>query len=214
MSGRRPKKIHRQSKASATKPAIPGPSSPGRIQAVDSVANIRGRRCSGRLRPIATYAIGGMAPPPMPWIRRAAMSMGIDVAAPASISPIVNSASPMTNGSRTPRRSIRLPATTIPTSDPTRNAENTRPYSSSPPRSRATMGIAAVTASASAATSVIVRTSPTVSGRRAGDHRPPSSGGTGTWCTARLSGCTRSSARTSVEYGASWASLASGITGA
>ena len=35
---------------------------PGRTQAVDSVANICGRRRSGRLRPIATYAIGGHGP--------------------------------------------------------------------------------------------------------------------------------------------------------
>ena len=70
------------------------------------------------------------------------------------------------------------PATTIPTSEPTRNAENTSPYSSSPPSSRATIGMAVVTASASAATRVIVRTSPTVSGRRFGDHSPSSPAGT------------------------------------
>ena len=53
-TGSSPKKIRRQLKASATTPAIAGPKIPGRIHAVDIVANIRGRRCSGRLRPIAT----------------------------------------------------------------------------------------------------------------------------------------------------------------
>ena len=130
MSGSRPRKIRRQLNASATIPAMAGPRIPGRTHAVDSVANIRGRRCSGRLRPIATYAIGGIAPPPMPWMNRAPMSIGMDVAAPASASPTANSESPMTNGNTTPRRSIRLPDPTIPSSDPTMNAENTSPYSS------------------------------------------------------------------------------------
>src|SRR4051794_2054162 len=112
----------------------------------------------------------------MPWIRRAPMSIGIDTAAPPSARPIAKSASPSRNGATTPRRSMRLPATTIPTSEPTRNAENTRPYSSRPPRSAATIGIAVETAKASAATRVIVRTSPTVSGRRSADHSPPDGG--------------------------------------
>src|SRR5258705_2198287 len=145
----------------------------------------------------------------MPWISRAPISIGIDTAAPARTSPTANNASPMMNGTTTPVRSIRLPAITIPTSEPTRKAENTRPYSSSPPRSLATIGIAVDTASASAATSVIVRTIPTVSGRRSGDHRPPSSGGTALRCTARLSGWASSSGDTSSEM----VSGVSGITG-
>jgi hypothetical protein len=54
MSGRRPRKTKRQPIDSPTTPAIAGPMTPGRIQAVDSVANIRGRTLSGSERPIAT----------------------------------------------------------------------------------------------------------------------------------------------------------------
>src|SRR5436190_2961665 len=145
----------------------------------------------------------------MPWISRAPISIGIDRAAPPSARPMANSARPMRNGAMTPVRSIRLPAITIPTSDPTRKAENTRPYSSSPPRSLATIGIAVVTASASAATSVMVRTRPTVSGRRSGDQRPGSSRGWAARRTARLSGWASPSGDTSSEIGRA----VSGITG-
>ena len=54
MSGSRPRKTQRQSNASATTPASAGPRTPGRTQAVESIANICGRRRSGMLRPIAT----------------------------------------------------------------------------------------------------------------------------------------------------------------
>jgi hypothetical protein len=54
MSGRRPRKTNRQPIDSPTAPAMAGPMTPGRIQAVDSVANIRGRTLSGSERPIAT----------------------------------------------------------------------------------------------------------------------------------------------------------------
>ena len=60
-----------------------GPSTPGSTQAVESVANIRGRSRSGRLRPIATYAIGGIVPAPRPWMNRAATRTSIVRGQPA-----------------------------------------------------------------------------------------------------------------------------------
>jgi hypothetical protein len=54
MSGSRPRKTYRQPTVSPTVPAIAGPMTPGRTQAVDSVANMRGRSFSGRVRPMAT----------------------------------------------------------------------------------------------------------------------------------------------------------------
>ena len=54
ISGRRPRKTSRQWRFSATIPAMLGPMTPGMTQAVERVANIRGRRRSGRARPIET----------------------------------------------------------------------------------------------------------------------------------------------------------------
>ena len=51
MSGRRPRKTIRQSHSSVTAEAAIGPMTPGRIHAVESVANIRGRRRSGHRPP-------------------------------------------------------------------------------------------------------------------------------------------------------------------
>ena len=53
-NGSRPRKTSRQLAFSATKPLIAGPMIPGTTQAVDSTANIRGRRVSGMPRAIAT----------------------------------------------------------------------------------------------------------------------------------------------------------------
>ena len=93
-------------------------------------------------------------------------------AIPSISRPIAKRASPATNGRTRPPRSISPPTTTIPTSDPRKKAEKTQPYSSIPERSRLTIGMIVETASDSKATSVIVRTSPIVSRRRAGDQRP------------------------------------------
>src|SRR5512146_2410262 len=139
------------------------------------------------------------------------MRNGIDGARPARSRPSAKRARPPTNGRTTPSRSMSPPTTTIPNSDPTRNAEKTRPYRSSPPRSRATMTAAVPTASASAATRVMVRTRPRVRDRRAGDHSPPSSAGTGPRWTARLSGWASSSGETSSEIGRSDGSGTEGV---
>ena len=173
MSGSRPRKTHRQPTASPTMPAMAGPSTPGRTQAVERVANICGRRCSGRLRPIATYAIGGTVPAPRPWRNRAPTRISIVGARPPMIRPIAKSPMPAANGPPSPRRSMSPPTSTIPISEPSMKAVNTQPYSSRPFSSSATIGMIVETASASKATRVIVRTSPTVRPRRPGDHSPP-----------------------------------------
>ena len=54
MSGSSPRNTNRQPIDSPTAPASAGPTTPGRIQAVDSVANMRGLSDSGSVRPIAT----------------------------------------------------------------------------------------------------------------------------------------------------------------
>jgi len=54
MSGSSPRKTKRQPIESPTVPAITGPMRPGRTHAVDSVANMRGRSASGKVRPMAT----------------------------------------------------------------------------------------------------------------------------------------------------------------
>ena len=54
MNGSRPRKTIRQSHSSVTAEAAIGPMTPGRIQAVDRVANICGRSRSGIARPIET----------------------------------------------------------------------------------------------------------------------------------------------------------------
>ncbi len=52
--GSSPRKTTRQWNVWATTAATVGPMIPGRTQAVESVANIRGRRSSGNARPIET----------------------------------------------------------------------------------------------------------------------------------------------------------------
>ena len=139
---------------------------------MDSVANIRGRSRSGMLRPIATYAMGGIVPAPRPWMKRAAMSTGMLGARPPISRPIPNSASPSANGRPRAPRSTVPPTTAIPISEPRKNAEKTQPYSSLPPSSFATIGRTVEIARASNATSVMVRTRPPLRTRRFGDHSP------------------------------------------
>ena len=180
MSGSRPRNTKRQPIDSPTAPAIAGPSTPGSTHAVESVANIWGRSRSGRLRPIATYAMGGTVPAPSPCRNRAPTSTSIDGARPPMIRPVANSPIPTANGAPRPRRSMSPPTTTMPMSEPSMNAVKTQPYSSRPPSSRATMGMMVETARASNATSVTVRTRPTVRFRRLADQSPPPSS-TGPW---------------------------------
>ena len=69
--------------------------------------------------------------------------------------------------------SISPPRITIPTRSARKNALKTQPYSSIPPSSRATIGMAVETASDSNATRVIVRISPIDRPRSGGEKRPP-----------------------------------------
>src|SRR5215471_12560570 len=108
----------------------------------------------------------------MPCSTRPATSTPIAGARPAMVSPAPNSSSPATNGTAGPRRSASRPASTMPTTLPSMNPLNTQPYRRSPPRSCAATGITVTTASASAATKVIVRTRPVVSARRCGTNSP------------------------------------------
>ena len=101
-SGRSPRKTARQPSAWVTPPARAGPMTPGRTQAVDSVANIGGRSRSGRERAIATYAVGGMAPAPNPCRNRPATRTSIDGARPQITRPIANRMRPPRNGRASP----------------------------------------------------------------------------------------------------------------
>src|SRR5215470_1424364 len=108
----------------------------------------------------------------MPWSTRPATRTPIVGARPATASPAPNSTSPAMNGTAGPRRSASRPASTIPTTLPSMKPLNTQPYRRSPPRSCAATGITVTTASASAATKVIVRTRPVVSARCCGANSP------------------------------------------
>ena len=69
ISGSRPKKTQRQPSSTVTAALIEGPISPGRTNAVEVIANTRGRSPVGRRgRPRRTHA--GIAPPPTPWSTR------------------------------------------------------------------------------------------------------------------------------------------------
>ena len=173
MRGRMPRKIQRQPSVSATRPASAGPISPGMTHAVERTANMRGRSASGSTRPIATYATGGSNPAPMPCRTRARTSSGIEGARPPSARPAAKQASPNARGGASPEpRSTSPPEMTMPTMVARKKAEKTHPYSSRPPRSRATSGITVPTASDSEATSVTVSTRPADRARRSGDQSP------------------------------------------
>ena len=144
---------------------------PGRTQAVESVANIGGRSRSGSDRAIATYAVGGIAPAPRPCRNRPPTRMPIDGASPQMTRPIANRTRPPRNGRASPARSMSPPATTMPMRSPMKNIEKAQPYSSRPCSSTTTDGMTVPTASASNAMSVIVKTRPRLSARRCGDHR-------------------------------------------
>ena len=82
--------------------------------------------------------------------------------------PTENIASPIANGMAGRMRSAAPPASTTPTRLPRKNALNTQPYSQMSPRSCSTSGITVATANDSNATSVTMRTMPTVRSRTPG----------------------------------------------
>ena len=91
---------------SATQPASAGPISPGTTQAVERYANIWPRIDSGKVRPIATYATGAIAPAPKPCTARAVTRTPIAGESPPTVRPIANRISPTTNGRAGPSASI------------------------------------------------------------------------------------------------------------
>ena len=102
---------------------------PGRRQRGEHPRPERSRAGSGRSR---RRRSAGSRPRQGPGGTRAAIRTGIDGARPPMSRPIANRPSPSTNGIARPRRSIAPPTTTIPTSEPRKNAEKTQPYSSRP----------------------------------------------------------------------------------
>ena len=76
---------------------------------------------------MATYAIGWIVPAPRPWTKRAATRKGMVGARPPARRPMANSPRPAANGTARPPRSIAPPTTTIPMSEPRKNAEKTQP---------------------------------------------------------------------------------------
>ena len=88
------------------------------------------------------------------------------------VRPSTNTSTPATNGGAGPRRSAWPPATTMPTSRPSWKALVTHLYRPMPWRSSLIVGRIVMTARASKATRVMVRTRPMVSPRRAGVISP------------------------------------------
>src|SRR5215218_4719332 len=121
---------------------------------------------------MAAYATAGTAPAPSPWRPRASTSTSMLGARPPMVRPATNTSTPATNGGAGPRRSAWPPATTMPTSTPSWKALVTQPYRRMPWRSSLMAGRIVMTARASKATRVMVRTSPMVSPRRAGVISP------------------------------------------
>src|SRR5829696_726296 len=113
-----------------------------------------------------------MAPAPSPCRPRASTSTSMLGARPPMVSPATNTSTPATNGGAGPRRSAWPPATTMPTSTPSWKALVTHPYRRMPWRSSLIAGRMVMTARASKATRVMVRTRPMVSPRRAGVISP------------------------------------------
>ena len=119
-----------------------------------------------------------MAPAPMPWATRATdehahrRRQAPDAGGRPRTAPGRRGTAPRCPAGRPPG-----PASTMPRRLPRKNPLNTQPYSPSPPRSSATTGITVEMASASKATSVIVRTSPSVSRRRSGAQTPSARAG-------------------------------------
>src|SRR4029453_3464563 len=113
-----------------------------------------------------------MAPAPRPWRPRASTSTSMLGARPPRVSPATNTSTPATNGGAGPRRSAWPPAHTLATGTPSWKALVTQPYRRMPWRSSLIAGRMVMTARASKATRVMVRTGPMVSPRLAGVISP------------------------------------------
>ena len=111
------------------------------------------RSSDSKTSPTIVNEIGWTAPAPRPWIVRKAMSWVMFWARPHSIEPPTNPARPiMKMGLRPYMSAMREYRGTV-TVDASRYAENTQPYSDSPPRSPMIVGMAvATTVESSAAT--------------------------------------------------------------
>ncbi len=142
-----------------------GPSSDGTTQPAENAAKMRGRSASGYSRATSTYSATEIAPAPSPCTRRPASSIGMPQANPASNSPQTKQASPAHSGSAGPRASLQRPATVMPITLVARVPPNASAYRRRPSSSRATVGIAAATASASNAIRETSATMPSVVAR-------------------------------------------------
>ncbi|MCW0461402.1 hypothetical protein NB717_002470 [Xanthomonas sacchari] len=142
-----------------------GPISDGTTQPAENAANMRGRIACGYSRATSTYSTTEIAPAPRPCTSRPASRNPIDGAKPASSSPQTKQARPVHSGVAGPCRSLQRPATVMPITLAARVPPKASAYSRRPSSSRATVGIAAATASASKAISDTSATMPTVVAR-------------------------------------------------
>ena len=121
-----PRNTQRQPTVSATNAASAGPNSAGSTQAAAKLAKTAGWSTAGKTRPTTTYSPTVKAPPPRPWRTRPATSTSIEPAAPHTTRPSENSTSEATSGVTGPRRSLHMPAATMPTTPPASGAAKLR----------------------------------------------------------------------------------------
>src|SRR5207245_1742393 len=121
-NGRRPANTRRHVDDAAMNPAAAGPTIAGRTQALDMIANIRGRSVSEYARAMLAYVDAMIAPEPMPWMSRPATTTSIAGAVPAIARPSAKSDRPVAYGSSVPRRSAMPPATITDARLPRKNA--------------------------------------------------------------------------------------------
>ena len=121
-----PRNTQRQPAASATKAARDGPNRDGSTQAAAKLAKTAGWSKAGKTRPTTTYSPTVRAPPPSPCSTRPATRISIEAAVPHTSRPNENSTRDATSGVTGPRRSLHMPAATMPTTPPASGAAKLR----------------------------------------------------------------------------------------